>query len=155
MNKTASKPKRPRLSPITIRQRVRELGPWFHNLDLAGVSSAPEHFLGDYPNVKRRRFANAIPTDLSGLTVLDIGCNAGFDAIEMKRRGARRVVGIDADADSIAQARFAAEVSEQKIARGSHAQRRFRCPRAVGRGSLHLARAVAAKHGRQLSWLRR
>jgi tRNA (mo5U34)-methyltransferase len=29
--------------------------------------------------------------------VLDIGCNAGFYAIEMKRRGADRVVAIDHD----------------------------------------------------------
>jgi len=115
MNKTASKPRPPKLSPAAIRQRVRELGPWFHNLDLAGVSTAPEHFLGDYPQVKWRRFAHAIPADLRGQTVLDIGCNAGFYAIEMKRRGASRVVGVDADADYIAQARFAAEVCEQEI----------------------------------------
>src|SRR5262249_17477967 len=49
--------------------------------------------------------------DLSGRTVLDIGCNAGFYAIEMKRRGADRVVGIDSDEGYLAQARFAAEVS--------------------------------------------
>jgi tRNA (mo5U34)-methyltransferase len=42
--------------------------------------------------------------------VLDIGCNGGFYSIEMKRRGARRVVGIDHDDDYLAQARFAADV---------------------------------------------
>ena len=30
-----------------IERRVRELGPWFHNIDLRGVKSAPHHFLGD------------------------------------------------------------------------------------------------------------
>src|SRR5947209_7459051 len=44
-----------------IRSRVEALGPWFHNLDLAGVRTAPAHFLGDYPAVKWRRFAGAIP----------------------------------------------------------------------------------------------
>jgi tRNA (mo5U34)-methyltransferase len=94
-----------------VRRRVRELGPWFHNLELAGVRTAPDHFLGDYPTVKWRRFAHAIPGDLRGASVLDVGCNAGFYAFEMKRRGAARVVGIDSDERYLAQARFAAEVS--------------------------------------------
>jgi tRNA (mo5U34)-methyltransferase len=93
-----------------IQRRVRELGPWFHNLSLQGVQTAPNHFLGDYPAVKWRRFAHAVPSDLSGKSVLDIGCNAGYYAIEMKRRGAARVVGIDDDENYLAQARFAAEV---------------------------------------------
>jgi tRNA (mo5U34)-methyltransferase len=98
-----------------IRERVRALGPWFHNLDLKGVKTAPEHFLGDYPQVKWRHFANSLPSDLTGKTVLDIGCNAGFYAMEMKRRGARRVIGIDTDEDYLAQARFAAEVEDLDI----------------------------------------
>ena len=73
-----------------IRDRVRELGDWFHNLDLRGVSTAPNHFLGDYPRIKWQNFAHAIPADLRGQTVLDIGCNAGFYSFEMKRRGAAR-----------------------------------------------------------------
>jgi tRNA (mo5U34)-methyltransferase len=98
------------LSPNQIHQRVRELGEWFHNFDLKGVRTAPDHFLGDYPAVKWREFERAIPADLSGKTVLDVGCNAGFYSIEMKRRGARRVLGIDSDETYLAQARFAAEV---------------------------------------------
>ena len=94
-----------------IARRVRDLGPWFHHMDLAGVPTAPDHFLGDYPMVKFRGFAHALPADMSGLRVLDIGCNGGFYAIEMKRRGAARVVGIDSDDHYLAQARFAAEVS--------------------------------------------
>ena len=94
-----------------IVRRVRELGPWFHNIDLRGVQTAPDHFLGDYPAVKWRRFEAALPADLHGRTVLDIGCNAGFYAIEMKRRGAERVVAMDSDRDYLQQARFAAEVN--------------------------------------------
>ena len=93
-----------------IRERARARGPWFHNIDLNGVPTAPEHFLGDYPMVKWRRFSHAIPADLRGKAVLDIGCNAGFYAIEMKRRGAARVLGVDSDPDYLAQARFAAEI---------------------------------------------
>ena len=79
-------------------------------MDLHGVQTAPEHFLGDYPAVKWQRFQHALPQDLRGKTVLDIGCNAGFYSMEMKRRGAARVLGIDFDEDYLAQARFAAEV---------------------------------------------
>lgn len=98
-----------------IAARVAALGPWFHNLDLGGVRTAPDHFLGDYPSLKWRRFAHAIPADLRGRSVLDIGCNAGFYSIEMKRRGADRVVGVDTDETYLAQARFAAEVSGVEI----------------------------------------
>jgi tRNA (mo5U34)-methyltransferase len=99
------------LSTQEIEQRVRSLGRWFHNIDLHGVKTAPDHFLGDYPNIKYQHFAHAIPADLTGKTVLDIGCNAGFYSIEMKKRGAARVVGIDSDDMYLAQGRFAAEVS--------------------------------------------
>jgi len=103
------------LSTEQIRQRVEELGEWFHNLDLGGVKTAPDHFLGDYPQIKWQQFAFAIPEDLTGKSVLDIGCNAGFYSIEMKRRGADRVVGIDSDEKYLAQARFAAKVNNAEI----------------------------------------
>ena len=99
------------LSPAEIRKKVDALGPWFHNLNLNGVSTAPSHFLGDYPNVKWQRFSDALPQDLTGRSVLDIGCNAGFYSMIMKRRGAARVLGLDPDEDYLAQARFAAEIS--------------------------------------------
>jgi len=83
------------LSTEEIRKKVDALGPWFHNLDLHGVPTAPSHFLGDYPAVKWRNFADIVPKSLKGKTVLDIGCNAGFYAMEMKRRGADRVLGLD------------------------------------------------------------
>ena len=99
------------LSTDDIRQRLAGLGDWFHNIDLGGVRTAPDHFLYDYPNVKWESFRHAVPADLSGRTVLDIGCNGGFYSLEMKRRGADRVVGIDSDERYLAQARFAAEVN--------------------------------------------
>lgn len=92
-----------------ISRRVEELGEWFHNLDLYGVQTAPNHFLGDFPNIKWKHIASAIPEDLSGATVLDIGCNGGFYCLEMKKRGAGRVVGVDIDERYLNQARFAAE----------------------------------------------
>ncbi len=98
-----------------IVQEVERLGPWFHNLDLGGVATAPGHYLGDYPRQKFARFQHALPKDLRGSTVLDIGCNGGFYSIEMKRRGADRVVGIDFDDVCLAQARFASDVTGVEI----------------------------------------
>jgi tRNA (mo5U34)-methyltransferase len=92
-----------------LEGRIAALGPWFHNIDLDGVWTAPDHFLGDYPGAKFRRFAPHLPADLSGKSVLDIGCNAGFYSIEMKRRGAERVLGIDSDERYLAQAQLASE----------------------------------------------
>ena len=99
------------LSRAEIEQRVRALGDWFHNLDLGGVQTAPDHFLGDYPGMVWRIIAGALPQDLTGKSVLDIGCNAGFFSLELKRRGAARVVGVDSDPRYLAQAQLAREVT--------------------------------------------
>ncbi|HEX6957362.1 MAG TPA: TIGR04290 family methyltransferase [Ferrovibrio sp.] len=98
-----------------IERQIRALAPWFHNMTLAGVETAPEHFLGNYPSVKWAHFRDALPQDLTGRTVLDIGCNAGFFSIEMKRRGASRVVGIDSDPHYLRQAEFAAGISGVEV----------------------------------------
>jgi tRNA (mo5U34)-methyltransferase len=101
----------PRLRAVPrndLEERIATLGPWFHNINLGGVWTAPDHFLGDYPGAKFRRFAPHLPRDLSSKSVLDIGCNAGFYSIEMKRRGADRVLGLDSDERYLEQARFAA-----------------------------------------------
>ena len=102
-------------SNAEIRRQIEALGPWFHSIDLGGVATAPDHFLRNHPAVKWRKFEGAIPADLRGSTVLDIGCNAGFYSIEMKRRGAYRVLGIDFDEGYLAQAAFAAEVADVEV----------------------------------------
>jgi tRNA (mo5U34)-methyltransferase len=95
-----------------LEARVHELGPWFHNLRLgehADVPTAPDHPLGDFPSNFWQFFKHAVPHDLSGRSVLDVGCNGGFYSFEMKRRGAVRVLGVDHDPVYLAQARFARE----------------------------------------------
>ena len=96
----------------SLRDAVESLGPWFHNLRLGEsgeVQTAPDHPLGDFPSSFWRVFQHVVPKELTGKSVLDIGCNAGFYSFEMKRRGAARVLGVDHDADFLAQARFARE----------------------------------------------
>ncbi|WP_410216297.1 TIGR04290 family methyltransferase [Paracoccus sp. (in: a-proteobacteria)] len=97
-----------------IARRIRHLGPWFHNLRIGDQQTAPDHPLGDYPQFKWQGFRHVIPDDLSGMTVLDIGCNAGFYAIEMARRGAR-VTAVDTDPRYLEQAGFAARMSDVDI----------------------------------------
>jgi len=98
-----------------VQEELLRLGTWFHNMNLCGVQTAADHFLGDYPANKWKRFAKALPENLQGKTVLDIGCNAGFYSQEMKRRGAERVLGIDDNEVYLKQARFAAEVNQLEI----------------------------------------
>ncbi|QDT14702.1 DUF1698 domain-containing protein [Alienimonas californiensis] len=87
-------------------------GPWFHNLSLpdgAGgvLHTAPDHPLGDFPRFKWEAIEPHLPADLSGAHALDVGCNAGFYAIELARRGAA-VTAIDHDPRYLEQARWAA-----------------------------------------------
>jgi tRNA (mo5U34)-methyltransferase len=87
---------------------LRALAPWFHNLHLPdGRQTAPDHPLGDFPALMWERIAPHVPDDLSGARALDIGCNAGFYAFQLARRGAE-VTGLDVDAHYLAQARWAA-----------------------------------------------
>ena len=57
----------------TFETHIRDLGPWFHNLTIGGIQTAPDHFLGDYPNFKWQGFRQVVPEDLSGCSVLDVG----------------------------------------------------------------------------------
>ena len=90
-----------------LQTRLRVAGPWFHNLRIQGIETAPDHSLGDYPSVKWRSLSAALPEELTGKSVLDIGCNAGFYSIELKRRHAGRVLGIDTEEMYLNQARIA------------------------------------------------
>jgi tRNA (mo5U34)-methyltransferase len=100
-------------------QEIRALAPWFHNLHLPdGRQTAPDHPLGDFPSFKWTQIESALPADLNGLRVLDIGCNAGFYSIALARRGAR-VLGVDVDEHYLRQACWARErfgLSEEQLA---------------------------------------
>lgn len=116
------------LNESEIRRRLTTLGKWFHNIDLKGVQTAPDHFLGDFPSIKWHRLQRCLPADLTGKSVLDIGCNGGFYSIQLKKRGASRVVAIDLDTRYLDQAKFAAEVHQVDI--------EFRCMSAYDVGSI-------------------
>lgn len=90
-----------------LGREIRSLAPWFHNLHLPdGRQTAPDHPLGDFPAFKWEQIAEWLPADMSGLEVLDIGCNAGFYSVALAQRGAR-VLGIDPDPHYLRQAYWA------------------------------------------------
>lgn len=94
---------------MSTEAEIKELAPWFHNIHLPdGNSTAPNHFLGDFPKFKWDRIKFSIPEDLEGWKVLDIGCNAGFYSIELAKRGAE-VLAIDLDEHYLRQARWTAK----------------------------------------------
>lgn len=91
-------------------EQIHRLEPWFHNLHLpGGVQTAPNHDLGDFPRYKWQQIEPHLPTDMTGLQVLDIGCNAGFYSFELAKRGAE-VTALDVDTHYLEQARWAAKI---------------------------------------------
>jgi tRNA (mo5U34)-methyltransferase len=97
-----------------IIAEVQRLTPWFHCIDLGeGLFTKSKSAIGepvDHPRPTWESVKKCLPDDVSGQTVLDVGCNAGFYSIEMKRRGAGRVLGIDSQRDLIRQAEFVRDV---------------------------------------------
>jgi tRNA (mo5U34)-methyltransferase len=89
---------------------IHRLEPWFHCIELApGVFTKTASVAGepaDHPRETWDVIKNALPGDLSGKSVLDVGCNAGFYSVEAKRRNASRVVGVDSMRREIMQADF-------------------------------------------------
>jgi tRNA (mo5U34)-methyltransferase len=97
-----------------ILKRIDSLKPWFHRIDLGdGIVTKTESTAGeppDHPLGTWEIIRECLPADLSGRDVLDVGCNAGFYSIEAKRRGARRVLGVDARRSHVRQALFVKNV---------------------------------------------
>ncbi len=90
------------------RAQIEALGPWFHNLHLPdGTQTAPEHRLGDFPQFKWDKLEHVLPQDMTGWSVLDIGCNAGFYSLQLARRGAH-VLGIEIEPLYLRQAQWVA-----------------------------------------------
>ena len=103
-------PLRGRAAQTTLEEQHRQaLGPWFHNINLDGVWTAPDHFLGDYPGAKFRRFAPHLPSRpfRQERARHRLQRRLLLDRDEAPRRD--RVLGIDSDERYLAQARLASE----------------------------------------------
>ena len=97
-----------------ILAEVKRLEPWFHRIDLGGgLYTKTESVMGepvDHPFGNWQIIQKLLPLDLSEKTLLDVGCNAGFYAFEAKRRGAKRVLGVDGQRQHVRQGLFVRKV---------------------------------------------
>lgn len=105
-----------------IREKIKEFDEgigWYQDIDLgSGIHTKTRRIWGeeiDHPRIRWEEIARAVPADLSGYSVLDVGCNAGYIAFEAKRRGADYVCGVDLKQEYIDQARFCAEVKNVDV----------------------------------------
>ena len=77
-----------------VKARIKELAPWYHHADLAGIAVAPPNAANGWE--KWGHYRECMPESLKGLLCLDIGMNAGFNAFSMAREGAN-VIGYEPD----------------------------------------------------------
>ena len=93
---------------------LKILEPWFHRIDLGdGIFTKTESVMGepvDHPRQTWEVIQRCLPADLTGKSVLDVGCNGGFYCVEAKRRGAARVLGVDGQRQHVRQALFVRKV---------------------------------------------
>jgi tRNA (mo5U34)-methyltransferase len=97
-----------------ILSEIERLKPWFHCIELLpGIRTKNESVADeplDHPLSTWRTIRQCLPDDLTGRSLLDVGCNGGFYAVEAKRLNASRVLGIDSQRHHIQQALFVRKV---------------------------------------------
>ena len=86
------------------RAWVESSGFWYHNIYLGnGVytmgDGTPQHH-----EMVWQRFEQSLPQSFAGRSVLDVGTNAGYFALQAKLRGAQRVVGTEVEPRFLGQA---------------------------------------------------
>ncbi len=89
-------------------KEVASLEPWRQNLHLPQGQTAPGLPRGDWPASRWKRLEPHLPVSLEAWKALVVGCNAGFCAFELGRRGAQ-TRGVDIDNHYLLQAEWAAE----------------------------------------------
>lgn len=75
---------------MNIPERIDQVKLWYHSIDLKGHVTP-----GMVPPEEQERKGSAIPEDLNGMTVLDIGAWDGYYSFLAEQRGAKRVVALD------------------------------------------------------------
>src|SRR5262249_4694447 len=101
-----------RAQKAAIIAKMKTLGPWFHNMNIArGVWTHPENDGAgpDYPGWRWWLLKPMLP-EVRDQSCLDIGCSSGFFSLKLKELGAASVLGIDQGEQQRAmeQAKFAA-----------------------------------------------
>lgn len=102
-----------------FKKRILELQPFWHNIDLGDglrtkVSASDMKEEQDHPASKWERFKDAVPADLSGARILDVGCAEGFFTVEMLKRNAESVTALDEGRSYIDRMDFVLDVLHEK-----------------------------------------
>jgi tRNA (mo5U34)-methyltransferase len=93
-----------------IRQRVEELGWWYHHFELPSGVWTGNGEPPAYDPVERWELIEPhLPDDLEGKTVLDVGGNSGYFSLRMKQRGAGRCLMVEPVVEFVEQATFVFE----------------------------------------------
>lgn len=82
---------------------------WYQTIELSNGLVTP----GKFDTRQRIKFLESI--DFRNQTVLDVGCNSGQFCLYAKKRGTRRVVGIDINRERLDQAIKLADLEELEI----------------------------------------
>ena len=95
-----------------ISKRVKELEPWYQSFKMGDILTVQSKTSGvGLWNTVRK---NYLPENLTGLRILDVGCNAAYLTIQSAMLGAE-VVGIDRNKKFLEQAEFTRSYFEEQI----------------------------------------
>lgn len=82
---------------------------WYQSIKITDEITTPGNFDAN------RRFKLMRIGDLSGQSVLDVGCNSGQICFEMKKLGASKVIGIDINKQRLTQAKILSEIMNLEV----------------------------------------
>jgi len=92
------------------------LGDWYHDIDFGkNVKLNLQKNARSSESMWKKWIKPHLPSDISGKTVLDLGCNSGYLGMKMKKLGAKKVVGIDKSEQYIRQAEFVSKWFDVEI----------------------------------------
>ena len=105
------------ISNEELKAKIKECGPWRHDIDFGnGIRTRDDNLPTHNPERRwKKLISKMFPKDMSGMTVLDVGCNSGFYSVKMKQRGAERVVSLDIATKNIKQTEFLSEWNNVKL----------------------------------------
>lgn len=92
-----------------ILKKIDELRPWYQSIELDGMMTRRH---GPSSIKLWKSIKAALPRNLEGKRILDLGCNAGHYSIQVALLGAKEVIGIELSELAYAQALFLKEYFE-------------------------------------------
>jgi tRNA (mo5U34)-methyltransferase len=96
---------------VTLQERVDAEPYWFHRMPLVDGVVTP-----GWSDVVRDKLPwFGLPSDMTGLRVLDVGCAEGFFSFEAERRGAAEIVSLDFDPECAKRFALCADALGSKL----------------------------------------